>query len=93
VNVVDKATESQLKNIQTRTGRTLDELYALIGTSGLTKHGEIRDLLKRDLGLGYGDANALASAFLKSDGHGAPPRAKQPATTSRACSTPVRKPT
>jgi len=71
VNVVDKATETQLKNIQTRTGKTLDELYALIRKSGLTKHGEIRDLLKRDLSMGYGDANALAGAFLKSDGQGA----------------------
>ena len=71
MNTVDKATETQLKNIQTRTGRTLDGLYALIRKSGLTKHGEIRDLLKRDLGLGYGDANALAGAFLKSAGQGA----------------------
>jgi hypothetical protein len=68
MNVVDKATETQLKNIQTRTGRTLDELYAFIRESGLTRHGEIRDMLKRDLGMGYGDANALAGAFLKSDG-------------------------
>ena len=71
MNTVDEATEAQLKNTQTRTGRTLDELYALIRKSGLTKHGEIRDLLKRDLGLGYGDANALAGAFLKSAGQGA----------------------
>jgi len=73
VNVVDKATETQLKNTQTRTGKTLDELYALIRKSGLTKHGEIRDLLKRDLGLGHGDANALAGAFLRSGGQGAAP--------------------
>jgi len=71
MNIVDKSTETQLKNIQTRTGRTLDELYALVRKSGLAKHGEIRDLLKRDLGLGYGDANALAGAFLKSAGQGA----------------------
>ena len=71
MNVVDRATETQLKNIQTRTGKTLDELYALIRKSGLAKHGEIRDLLKRDLDMGYGDANALAGAFLKSAGRGA----------------------
>ena len=51
MNTVDKATETQLKNIQTRTGKTLDELYALIRESGLTKHGEIRELLQRDLAL------------------------------------------
>jgi hypothetical protein len=73
VNVVDKATETQLKNIQTRTGKTLDEFYALIRKSGLTRHGEIRDLLRRDLSMGYGDANALAGAFLKSDGRGTAP--------------------
>jgi predicted transport protein len=66
MNVVDKATEKQIQNIQTRTGKTLDELFALIRESGLSKHGEIREMLKRDLSLGYGDANALAAAFLKS---------------------------
>jgi len=71
MNSVDKATETQLNNIQTRTGRTLDELFAIIRESGLTKHGQIREMLKHDLSMGYGDANALAGAFLKSDGQGA----------------------
>lgn len=64
---IDQAYETQLKNIQAKTGKSLDELYALIRTSGLTKHGEIRDMLKRDLGLGHGDANTLALFYLKSD--------------------------
>lgn len=68
MNSVDKATETQLKNIQTRTGKSLDQLYALIRKSGLTKHGEIRDMLKKDLGMGHGDANTLVHVFLKSDG-------------------------
>ena len=71
MNIVDKATETQLKNMQARTGKTLDELFALIRESGQTKHGEIREMLKRDLSMGHGDANALAGAFLKSDGQGA----------------------
>jgi hypothetical protein len=62
---VDQAYETQLKNIQAKTGKTLDQLYALIKKSGLTKHGEIRDMLKRDLGLGHGDANTLALFYLK----------------------------
>lgn len=73
MNVVDRATETQLNNIQTRTGKTLDELFALIRASGLTRHGEIREMLKRDLGMGHGDANALAGAFLKTEGQVAAP--------------------
>ena len=67
MNSVDKATETQLKNIQTRTGKSLDELSTLIQKSGLRKHGEIRDLLKHDLSLGFGDANSLAHFFLKAE--------------------------
>jgi hypothetical protein len=64
----DQATETQLKNIQTKAGKSLDELSAIIRQSGLTKHGELREMLQRDLGLGYGDANALVHYALQSDG-------------------------
>lgn len=62
----EKGRETQLKNIQARTGKTLDELGALVRRSGLTKHGEIRAMLQQELGLGYGDANALAGYVLQS---------------------------
>jgi hypothetical protein len=62
---VDKATETQLRNIQTRSGKTLDQLFEVIRKSGLAKHGEIRDMLKKDLGLGHGDANTLVHVFQK----------------------------
>ncbi|MBI5566388.1 MAG: DUF4287 domain-containing protein [Chloroflexi bacterium] len=65
---VEQAYQTQLKNIQTKTGKTLDELNAIIRASGLTKHGEIRDRLKRELGLGHGDANTLVHFYLKPDG-------------------------
>lgn len=65
---LEKAMQTQLDNIQKKTGKTFDELAAIIRKSGLTKHGEIRDYLKRELGLGHGDANALVHAVLKSDG-------------------------
>src|SRR5690606_11052023 len=65
---LDRAGQTQLNNIQKKTGKTLEELTALIAASGLTKHGEIRDMLKRDLGLGHGDANALTHVALQSDG-------------------------
>jgi hypothetical protein len=65
---LDKAIQTQLDNIQKKTGKSLDELAAIIRKSGLTKHGEIRDYLKRELGLGHGDANSLVHAVLQSDG-------------------------
>ena len=64
----DKAVQTQLENIQKKTGKSLDELAGIVRKSGLTKHGEIRDYLKHELGLGHGDANTLVHAVLKSDG-------------------------
>jgi len=65
---VDKALATQLANIEKRSGKSLVELAAIVRGSGLTKHGEIRDMLKRDLGLGHGDANTLTHHVLQSDG-------------------------
>jgi hypothetical protein len=65
---IDKAVQTQLENIQRKTGKSLDQLAALARSSGLTRHGEIRDLFKTTLGLGHGDANALVHAVQASDG-------------------------
>jgi hypothetical protein len=65
---VEKAVETQMANIQKKTGKTLAELTALIQASGLKKHGEIRQMLIQELGLGYGDANSLVHYALQSDG-------------------------
>ncbi len=68
MSTLDQATQTQLQNIQKKTGKTLEELTTLVKNSGLTKHGEIRDMLKGKLGLGYGDANTLTHIALQSDG-------------------------
>ena len=47
---VDKAAETQVRNIQTRSGKTLDQLFGVI----------------RGSGLGHGDANTLAHVHFKS---------------------------
>jgi hypothetical protein len=60
MSTLDKAVATQLANIQKKTGKSLDELTALVRGSGLEKHGEIVAMLKKDLGLGHGDANAIA---------------------------------
>ncbi|MEZ4677840.1 MAG: DUF4287 domain-containing protein [Caldilineaceae bacterium] len=57
---IQKAAETQLANIQTKTGKSLAELIQLAQASGFVKHGQIRDFFKQELGLGHGDANALA---------------------------------
>jgi len=65
---LDKARQTQIDNIQKKTGKSLDELAVIVQKSGLSKHGEIRDMLKEQLGLSHGDANALVHAVFQSDG-------------------------
>ena len=65
---LDKAVQTQIDNIQKKTGKSLDELAALIKGSGKSKHGEIVSWLKADLGLGHGDANTLTHVINKSHG-------------------------
>lgn len=65
---IDKATQTQLANIEKRSGKSLAELSEIVRNSGLVKHGEIRDMLKRDLGMGHGDANTIVHYALKSSG-------------------------
>lgn len=81
MGAVEDAIASQLKNIEKRSGKSLGELAALVKASGLVKHGEIRDMLKRDLGLGHGDANTLTHHVLKQE---AAPTGGEPAPGTAA---------
>ncbi len=65
---IDKAYATQLANIEKRTGKSLTALATLIKKSGLEKHGELVAMLKRDLGLGHGDANSLVHHVRKTGG-------------------------
>ncbi|HEX3147219.1 MAG TPA: DUF4287 domain-containing protein [Gemmataceae bacterium] len=67
---IAKAKANQLANIEKRSGKSLAELVALVKSSGLVKHGEVIAMLKTKLGLGHGDANAIA---LYAKSAGAPP--------------------
>lgn len=53
------ATVTQLKNIQSKTGKTIAELHAAVAKSGATKHGEKRSWLMEKFKLGHGDANTV----------------------------------
>jgi hypothetical protein len=63
-----KAVETQLANIEARTGKSLAELATLLKSSGLARHGELRDFLKQKLALGHGDANAVVAHVLSQAG-------------------------
>jgi hypothetical protein len=65
---LDQAVQTQLDNIQKKTGLSLEELSAFVKQSGLTRHAEIREMLQKKFGLGYGDANTLVHVVLASDG-------------------------
>lgn len=65
---MDKAVQTQLDNIQKRSGKTLKQLYAMLKKSGLEKHGEMRDMLKKELGMGHGDANTLVTIYRREEG-------------------------
>jgi hypothetical protein len=65
---MEKALQTQLENIEKKTGKSLQQLSDMVRKSGLSKHGEIRDMLKASLGLGHGDANTVAHIALQSDG-------------------------
>ncbi|MBP7915080.1 MAG: DUF4287 domain-containing protein [Vitreoscilla sp.] len=51
---------TQLRNIQAKTGQTLEALHAAVTATGLAKVGEKRTWLMEQYKLGYGDANAVA---------------------------------
>jgi hypothetical protein len=65
---INQATLNQLANIEKRTGKTLDDLVKIVQTSGFTKHSQVRDMLKTELGLGFGDAAVLAQYALNREG-------------------------
>lgn len=64
---LEKAVATQLANIEKRTGRSIHDLGQMLRASGLAKHGEQVALLKRELGMGHGDANLLAHHLRKLD--------------------------
>ena len=65
------AIDTQISNIESKTGKSLAQLTTIIKRSGLAKHGEIRQYVMNELGLGYGDANTLVHVALASDGESA----------------------
>ena len=55
------AVQTQLKNVQAKTGKTIAELHIAVAATGLAKHGEKRSWLMAHCKLGYGAANMVAN--------------------------------
>lgn len=58
-DTVKNAMDSQIKNLEEKTGKKLDEWIQLVNSSGLQKHGEMVTMLKEQHGMGHGYANML----------------------------------
>ena len=56
---IDKATQTQITNIEKNTGKKLDEWIAIVNGSGLSKHGELVNFLKEKHGFTHGNANTI----------------------------------
>lgn len=69
---VDAATATMIRNLEEKTGRTLDQWIAVVKGLGAAKHGEIVKTLKDAHGLGHGYANLVAHAAAGNVGAEAP---------------------
>ena len=59
----EAAKATMIANLPERTGKSLDDWFALLDESTLEKHGEILKLLKADHGVTHGFANLIAHEF------------------------------
>jgi len=69
---VDEMTNTMLRNLETKSGKNLDQWLKIVDQSGYSKHKAIIDYLKAEHGLTYGYANLIALKY-KEAKEGAPP--------------------
>lgn len=67
---VNSAIQSQIANLEAKTGKSFAEWLTIARSSGASKHGEIVKFLKDKHGIGHGYANLVAMRSLEGD---APP--------------------
>lgn len=56
---IDKATQTQIANIEKNTGKKLNDWIAIVNKSGFLKHGELVNFLKEKHGFTHGNANVV----------------------------------
>ncbi len=59
MDAIEKATQTQIANIEKSTGKTVAEWAVVLKRSGYVKHGELVNFLKEVHGLTHGNANTL----------------------------------
>jgi len=64
---IQQATENMIKNLEDKTGKTLNEWIKITAAGGLKKHGELVAMLKSKHGLTHGYANLVVHKTLQSD--------------------------
>lgn len=57
--ILDKALQTQIANIEKTTGKKLAAWSAIVNKSGFTKHGELVKFLKEKHGFTHGNANTV----------------------------------
>lgn len=60
MGTLEQAAETQLRNIETKTGQSRSALTTALLAQGFDKHTAMVGWLKQTYGLGHGDANAVA---------------------------------
>src|ERR1041384_7672144 len=68
MSTVDDALEAQIRNIEAKYGKSLDEWIAIVKDSGKTKHPEIVAMLKNKYGLAHGAAHRISLKARETDG-------------------------
>lgn len=56
---IDKATQTQIANIEKNSGKTLKQWIEIVNKSGFARHGELVSFLKEKHGFTHGNANVV----------------------------------
>lgn len=62
-HTVDSMTQKMIDNMPEKTGKSLEEWFAVLKTNDLQKHGEMLKLLKGEYGVTHGFANTIATLY------------------------------
>ncbi len=67
MSTVDEGLEAQIRTIEQRYGKPLNEWIAIVKESGLTKHTDIVAMLKSQYGMSHGSAHRVALKAREAD--------------------------